>query len=182
MINADDFYGRDSLARLGDFLRGTPASSQPTHLAMVGFRLARTLSENGAVSRGVCTEGDDGLRTIVEHTGIRREDVGPGRTFSGDEIVSMNCWGLKPAIFAALERQFTAFLQTRGEDLKSEFYLPAAISAMIESGEARVSVLPTQATWFGITYREDKPRVVEAIRQLVAAGEYPATLGATLTS
>ncbi len=182
VINADDFYGRDSLARLGDFLRGTPASSQPTHLAMVGFRLARTLSENGAVSRGVCTEGDDGLRTIVEHTGIRREDVGPGRTFSGDEIVSMNCWGLKPAIFAALERQFTAFLQTRGEDLKSEFYLPAAISAMIESGEARVSVLPTQATWFGITYRDDKPRVVEAIRQLVAAGEYPATLGATLTS
>ena len=182
VINADDFYGRDSLARLGDFLRSTPVSSQPTRLAMVGFRLAKTLSENGAVSRGVCTEGADGLRTIVEHTGIRREDVGPGRTFSGDEIVSMNCWGLKSAIFAALDRQFTAFLHTRGEDLKSEFYLPGAISAMIASGEARVSVLPTQATWFGITYRDDKPRVVEAIRQLVAAGEYPATLGATLTS
>ena len=183
VINADDFYGRDSFAQLARFLRDETGGARRARLAMVGFRLANTLSENGAVSRGVCTTSADGvLQRIVEHTGIRREDVGAGRPFSGDEIVSMNCWALTPAIFPALERQFAAFLSAHGGDLKSEFYLPAAISALIESGEAQVSVLPTRAAWFGITYREDKPGVVEAIRQLVSAGEYPAKIGLPFTS
>ena len=182
VINADDFYGRDSLVQLARFLRAEAPAGR-LRLAMVGFRLANTLSENGAVSRGVCTVGPaGGLHRIVEQTGIRSEDVGTGRTFSGDEIVSMNCWALKPGVFGALDRQLAGFLQQQRENLKSEFYLPAAISAMIESGEADVAVLPTQANWFGITYREDKPRVVDAIGQLVSAGEYPAKIELPLPS
>ncbi len=176
VVNADDFYGRDSFAQLARFLRDAGAPGRPT-VALVGFTLANTLSENGAVSRGVCAVRGDGLLSgVVEHTGIRREDVGPGRTFTGEETVSMNCWGLTPAVFAGLERRLAAFLRERAGDAKSEFYLPAAISDLIAAGEADVQVLQTQASWFGVTYREDKPGVVAAIGRLVAAGEYPATL------
>ena len=183
VINADDFYGRDSFEQLAGFLRGDLSGARRSRLAMVGFRLANTLSENGAVSRGVCSTNAEGvLRSIVEHTGIRREDVGAGQIFTGEEIVSMNCWALTPAIFPALEREFALFLRSRAADPKSEFYLPAAISRLIETDEAEVSVLPTKANWFGITYREDKPRVVDAIRQLVGAGEYPPKIELPLTS
>lgn len=94
----------------------------------------------------------------------------------------MNCWALTQAMFGPLDRQFAEFLQACGRDLKAEFYLPSAISAMIEAGEADVSVLPTQATWFGVTYREDKPRVMEAIRQLASTGEYPETMELSRTT
>lgn len=181
VLNADDFYGRDSFAQLARFLRaarpGVPA------VALVGFTLAHTLSENGAVSRGVCAVGDDGrLRGIVEHTGIRREDVGPGRAFSGDEIVSMNCWAFTPEIFSGVERRLAEFLRDRAAEPKAEFYLPAAVSDLIASGEVEVHVLPTHATWFGITYREDKPAVVAAIGRLIAAGEYPSPINSAVSS
>ncbi|MGH8017191.1 MAG: nucleotidyltransferase family protein [Opitutaceae bacterium] len=176
VINADDFYGRDSFERLAEFLRA-PAPDAGACFGIVGFQLARTLSENGTVSRGVCTAGSDGLlASVVEHTGIRHEDVGPGRTFSGEEIVSMNCWALTPAVFPPLERLFAGFLRDHGAEPKAEFHLPAAISSMIAAGETRVRVLPTKARWFGVTYREDKPGVMEAIRQLVSEGGYPAPL------
>ncbi len=176
VVNADDFYGRDSFAQLARFLRAAGVVGRPA-AALVGFTLANTLSENGAVSRGVCAVRADGLlRAIVEHTGIRREDVGPGRSFTGDETVSMNCWALTPAVFTGLERQFAAFLRERGSEPKAEFYLPAAVSDLIATGEAEVQVLPTQASWFGITYREDRPGVVAAIGRLIAGGEYPARI------
>lgn len=176
VINADDFYGHDSFTRLAMLLR-TGSSGQLPLWAMVGFRLANTLSEHGAVARGVCcVSGEGTLLEVVERTGIRHDDVGPGRTYSGEEIVSMNCWGLTPAVFAPLERRFTHFLAAHDGDPMAEFYLPTAISAMVADGEAEVRVLPTRASWFGVTYREDRACVVAAIRELVNRGEYPGAL------
>jgi UTP-glucose-1-phosphate uridylyltransferase len=175
VINADDFYGADSFKRLGQFLGRARGGA----FAMVGFRLANTLSEHGTVARGVCSADESGmLRTVVERTGIDPKDVGPGLTYSGEEIVSLNCWGFTPALFAGLDRQFREFLTRRINEPKAEFYLPAAVSAMIERGEATVRVLPTESSWFGVTYREDKPRVQAAIAALVQAGRYPGRLWA----
>src|SRR5207249_9686102 len=113
------------------------------------FRLANTLSEYGAVSRGVCTVASDGfLRAIVEQTNIAADDIGPGKKFSGDEMVSMNCWAFTPAVFAQLDAQLHEFLGRHATDLKAEFYLPAAISTMIERAEADVRVLATESAWF----------------------------------
>lgn len=178
VINADDFYGADSFARLGRFLSALPASpATPAPFAMVGFRLANTLSEHGSVARGICTAGTDGrLVSIVEHTGILPEEIGPGKKYSGAEIASLNCWAFTPALFAGLDAQLRAFLTERGREPKAEFYLPAAVSTMIQQGTATVQVLPTESSWFGVTYREDKPRVVASIAALVQAGQYPARL------
>jgi UTP-glucose-1-phosphate uridylyltransferase len=142
VINADDFYGADSFAQLARFLRGRETTA--SEFAMVGFRMANTLSEHGTVARGVTTAAANGeLSSIVEETGIAAAEVGAGRKFSGQEIVSMNCWGFTPALFPGLDAQFRAFLAARGGELKAEFYLPAAVSAMISRGEAKVRVLPT---------------------------------------
>ncbi|MSU49370.1 MAG: nucleotidyltransferase [Opitutus sp.] len=193
VINADDFYGTDSFAQLGRFLAGAGATGSvrgfdpmsghkappavPAQFAMVGFRLSNTLSEHGAVSRGVATVDANGmLGSVAELHGITPANVGAGRTFSGTELVSLNCWGFTPALFAGLDAQFRAFLAAHGTEPKAEFYLPAAVSAMIARGEAGVRVLPTESTWFGITFREDKPRVEAAIAALVLAGSYPGRL------
>lgn len=181
VINADDFYGADSFAQLAGFLSGSgtqfPFARLPPEYAMVGFRLANTLSEHGAVSRGICAASPGGrLNSITEQTGILASEVGPGGKYTGDEIVSMNCWGFTPALGPALDAQFREFLLARGADLKAEFYLPAAVSATIARNEAGVRVLPTESTWFGVTYLEDKPRVVAAIAELVRRGVYPAKL------
>lgn len=173
VINADDFYGADSFRQLGQFL----ATARGASFAMVGFRLANTLSEHGTVARGVCRSGAGGaLVSITEQTGIAAADVGPGRTYSGEEIVSMNCWAFTPALFDGLDAQFRSFLEREGGQLKSEFYLPAAVSALVAAGTATVTVLPTRSSWFGVTYRDDKPRVTAAIAALVTSGEYPADL------
>jgi hypothetical protein len=182
VINADDFYGAEALQKLGEFLKKvqTPnAKSQktPAEFALAGYRLANTLSAHGSVSRGVCEVGaDDALRSITEETNLSPADVGPGRKFSGDEIVSMNCWGFTPAVFPALDAQLAEFLRVQGGHAKAEFYLPAAVSVMIARDEARGRVLPTASTWFGVTYREDKPRVQAALAELVRRGEYPEKL------
>ena len=191
VINADDFYGADSFAQLAKFLTSAVASprgfdpmsghrtprSMAAQFAMVGFTLANTLSEHGAVARGLCATGAGGLlESITEQTGILAADVGVKRKFSGKETVSMNCWGFTPALFAGLDRQFHEFFAARGSDSKAEFYLPAAVSEMISRHEATVRVLPTGSAWFGVTYRDDKPRVVAAIAELVRTGNYPAKL------
>jgi NDP-sugar pyrophosphorylase family protein len=175
VINADDFYGADSFRKLADFLKRAAAGgrAKPAGFAMVGFRLANTLSEHGAVSRGVCDAAGTALRSIVEQSGILPTEVGAGKKFSGQEIVSMNCWGFTPDLFVALDAQFREFLAARAGEPKAEFYLPAAVSAMIAKGEATVTVLPTESAWFGVTYREDKPRVAAALAELVRAGKYP---------
>jgi NDP-sugar pyrophosphorylase family protein len=175
VINADDFYGSDSFARLAGFLRMARAAQY----AMVGFELVKTLSEHGTVSRGICSVAEDGkLRSVVERQGIDRGDVGIKKEYSGNEIVSMNCWGFTPEIFPALETRLQSFLALAQTDpaRQPEFYLPAAVSDMVARGQATVNVLPTESSWFGITYREDKARVKTALADLVAAGKYPARL------
>jgi hypothetical protein len=129
------------------------------------------------VSRGVCTAGENGsLRSIVEQTNIHAREVGPGKKFPADQIVSMNCWGFTPALFPLLDAQLKEFLAARGNEAKSEFYLPTAVSTMIERGQADARVLATESTWFGITYRDDRARVEAAIEDLVQAGTYPLQL------
>jgi UTP-glucose-1-phosphate uridylyltransferase len=175
VINADDFYGADAFRRLAAFL----ATSQAGEAAMAGFQLVRTLSENGAVSRGICDVANDGtLHSVVECTGIPATEVGAGKKFSGAEIVSMNCWGFHPDIFLQLENLLREFLLgTPPEKLdKAEFYLPASVSTLIARGILRTRVLPAGGDWFGVTYREDKPRVAAALSSLVQAGTYPAKL------
>jgi len=176
VINADDFYGADSFEQLGQFLR--QAKTGPVaEFAMVGYRLANTVSENGSVSRGVCQANESGLlQEVVEHTAIQAKDVGKGQKYTGTEIVSLNCWGFTPALFAALDQQFREFLTSHQEEPKSEFYLPAAVSTMITRAEAHVTLLNTESEWFGVTYREDKPLVVAAIADLVKRGDYPEKL------
>lgn len=195
VIGADDFLGRDAFLQLARFFTTTirqpadnnsDAAQQPipksgiqnpkfaTH-AMVGYRLANTLSENGTVSRGVCeTTPDNRLLSVTEHTGIHRDDI--GKKFTGDETVSMNCWAFTPGIFPRLERQLVEFLGQNIDSPKIEFYLPEAVSRQIAARQAAVQVLPTTATWFGVTYREDKPRVQSALARLISAGEYPSKL------
>ena len=198
VINADDFYGRDSFAKLGEFLnteaqrhRGeTDASVSPClgdkmHFAMSGYRLDLTLSENGSVARGICDVSADGnLRGVVEMTKLvqvgdtaeNQENPDAPVKVPLDARVSMNCWGFTPQLFAELEERFARFLAARGTEMKSEWYIPFVVDELIKEGKADCKVLPTDSRWFGVTYREDKPFVVAEIRKLVDAGEYPAKL------
>ncbi len=178
VIGADDFFGRNAFAQLAAFFSENPKSTlQIPKYALAGYRLARTLSDYGAVARGVCDVRPDGtLARVTERTNLHREAIGPGREFTGNETVSMNCWAFAPEIFPALEQQFGEFLRARSHEPKSEFYLPEAVSAQIAARTAEVCVLPTSAMWFGVTYREDKPRVQAALAALHASGEYPANL------
>ena len=185
-INADDFYGRDAFQRLGGFLSRVSCSAQAKpRFAMVGYRLDRTLSEHGSVARGVCQTGADGfLETVTEMTKLvrvpggveNREQPDCPVALSGAERVSLNLWGFTPDLFTALEARFPAWLAANMHTPKAEWYIPFAVDDMIREGAAEVAVLPTESTWFGVTYREDKPLVVEAIRRLVEAGEYPVRL------
>jgi len=172
-INADDFYGREAYAAMAAHL------ADSADFAMAGYRLAATLSDHGTVSRGVCEVDPGGWLTGVrEYTAIRKADGGGavcgGTSFSGGELVSMNFWGFTPAIFPALEEGFAEFLATgRGE---GEYYIPTAVERMVAAGRARVRVIPTDSTWFGVTYREDRAGVVERLAGMVAAGEYRSPL------
>ena len=186
VINADDFYGRDAFARLGAFLN-TEAQrhGDKMNLAMVGYRLDRTLSENGSVARGICEIAANGtLRGVTEMTKLvkagdaaeNREDEANPVKVPLDARVSMNCWGFTPKLFDELEERFQKFLAARGTELKSEWYIPFVVDELIREGKASCTVLPTDSSWFGVTYRGDKPFVVGEIKKLVDAGEYPATL------
>ena len=182
-INADDYYGCETYKVIGCFLKS--AAPKSPRFAMAGYRLDHTLSEHGSVARGVCQVDANGkLITISECTGIERiggeilqkEADGSVRKFHGDEPVSMNFWGLTPAVFPLIEDQLAAFLSTRSSDPKAEYYIPVAIGEMIARGQATLDVLPTDAEWFGVTYREDKPKVMQALKRLHSEGVYPTTL------
>lgn len=183
-INADDFYGQDSFLQLAEFLKNPAASAVP-RFALVGFRMDQTLSENGSVARGVCTVDDSGrLLTVTEKTKIVR--VGSGAedhsdpahpvVYTGAERVSMNLWGFTPAFMTELESAFSAFLDKSSGNLKSEWYIPFVVDAMVQEKRAEVMVLPSESSWFGVTYREDRPLVVAAVAALVEQGVYPAQL------
>jgi UTP-glucose-1-phosphate uridylyltransferase len=180
VINADDFYGAESYRSLARHLQ-----SDLLNYAMVGFVLRNTLSDFGPVSRGVCqVDGDDFLQNIVELTNIVRDGAhamntdatGRVTNLSSDEVVSMNMWGFTPHIFEQLREIFHEFLGRSGSDLSSESYLPSAVNELVLAGRAHVKVLRTNDSWCGITYREDHPRVVERISQLIRDGFYPKRL------
>ena len=184
VINADDYYGPESFRVLARFLTQS-APANPDLFAMVGFQLDRTLSEHGTVARGLCQADAEGyLAAVEELTAIERqpggarnkEPDGSFRSLTGQEIVSMNCWGFTMGLFGGLRRLFGEFLDHNEASLKAEFYLPNAVNALIREGRARVKVLPTPCHWFGVTYREDRPVVMEGIRALIRAGEYPERL------
>ena len=181
VINADDFYGRDAFAKLGAFL----AEAKPMHFAMVGYKLALTLSENGSVARGICDVAADGsLKSVTEMTKIvrtadgaeNREDPEHPVKLTAKELVSMNLWGFTPELFDALEARFPAWLAANGTKEKSEWYIPFVVDELIHEGKADCKVLPTESSWFGVTYREDKPFVMAEIKKLVDFGEYPSKL------
>jgi hypothetical protein len=183
-INADDFYGANSFAALGEFLQQGHAGDVPTY-AIVGFKLRETLSEAGAVNRGCCRGTPDGwLECITEITGIERhgpdaryiDESGNIQTISGNELVSMNLWGFRPVFFEQLRELFERFLQENDASETAEFHLPTAVQELIRGGRARVRVLPTPDSWVGVTHRKDKPRVVRIIGQLVRQGQYPQRL------
>ena len=176
-INADDFYGAQTFRVMAEFLRGTDANARPAQFAMAAFRLGRTLSEHGTVARGICEVGADGmLCRIDELTDIARRSDGEiassGRVLEEETPVSMNFWGFNPQVFPLLEKELLRFLAADGSSDKAECYLPSAVTGMMESGEAQVRVLPTASDWFGVTYREDRDRVVRSIAALTTAGDY----------
>jgi UTP-glucose-1-phosphate uridylyltransferase len=181
-INADDFYGQNAYKVLAQHLTsGTP------DYAMVGFILKNTLSDHGTVARGVSrVDADNYLTHIVELTKIERDgsgakDTGPDgkiTRLTGDEAVSMNFWGFTPALFPQLREEFEKFMKKAGGELKSECLIPATVGELVTSGRAKCKVLRSPDSWFGVTYREDRPMVVESIRQLIAKGEYPEKLWA----
>jgi len=180
VINADDFYGAESYRVLAQHLQ-----SGSDDYAMVGFILRNTLSDFGSVSRGVCQVSAAGfLEQVVELTSIERDGeaarsidaAGQATKLTGDEMVSMNMWGFTPAVFAQLQDRFQSFLERNRSELKSECYLPTAVNELVTAGQARVRVLRSRDSWFGVTNREDRPRVVESIRALIDAGSYPPSL------
>ncbi len=173
VINADDFYGKEAFQVMADFLTNEPETTPPTY-AMVGYRLDKTLSENGTVSRGVCSTDANGyLLTIAENRklgytdkGIENNEEGLHGLFKGDEPVSMNFWGFSPKFFDCLTGLFIDFLNKNQENIKAEYPIPDVISHLMQQGEAKIKVLHSNAEWFGVTYKEDRPFVVQKLREL----------------
>ena len=181
VINADDFYGAESYALLGDFLRGAPAGERPPRYAMAGYVLKNTLSKNGLVARGVCQVDKNGdLGRIDERKkigyydgGVCYLEDGALHPVSPEAPVSLNIWAFSPEIFAQLDSLKADFFATMQNPLKDEFLLPTAVGQLISQGRARVKVLPSRATWHGVTYQEDREPVKAALAALHQAGAYP---------
>lgn len=183
IINADDFYGRGSYKLLYDFLNGK--ANESMEYCIIGYQLARTLSEYGSVSRGVCQTDERGyLQSIVERTKIYKtengaeyeDENGNRHTIDGNAPVSMNMMGFMPSVFEYMEKYFVDFLKEKGNDPKAEYLLPDLIDRLIKNRIAKMKIIPTDENWFGVTYKEDKPIVIEKIRRLVDKGIYPEKL------
>jgi len=181
-LNADDFYGKNAYQVMANFLTSSENSSE---YSMVGYKLKNTLSEFGSVSRGICDVTDkQDLQKIVETIKILKkedkvisvEEDGSETILTGSESVSMNTWGFKPSVFETIEKKFSTFLKTEMDKPKSEMYIPSVVFEMIDEKLATVKVLEADSPWFGVTYKEDKPFVVEKINALIEKGEYPKNL------
>ncbi len=185
VINADDFYGRDAYARAADFFASLPAATSD-EMAMIGYPLQNTLSDHGHVNRGICQlDASGNLTSVEEILNIEREDDGIVRgsridgsrqDIADDCLVSMNFWAFGPDFFDRLEEAFTRFLAAAGSQLKSECYIPTVVDDLIQTGKGSCPVLRTSSQWFGVTYPDDKPFVVESIAKLIKQGEYPSPL------
>lgn len=182
VINADDFYGRDSFQKAATFLKD---AAKPDVWSVVGYELSKTISEHGSVSRGVCAaDGNGNLSAINERTKVYKdgeqivyEDADGGKhPLEPQTPVSMNFWGFHPSVFELSERLFKEFLQKDGDKPKSEFFIPIVVDHFIKNNLGVVNVLPTRAQWFGVTYKEDAPGVQASLSALVKNGEYPDNL------
>ena len=180
VINADDFYGKETFNAISSYLK--KADKGTSAFCMAGYVLKNTLTENGSVSRGICEVDEQGhLESITERTKIYRNEDGAvvfeeeGVRYPTNEqgYCSMNCWGFTPAIFDYLEEGFADFMASKGDQLKAEFYLPSAVDRAMKQGKCTVSVLPTEAKWYGVTYPEDKEYVMSSIKALIEEGTYP---------
>ncbi|MBE6176799.1 MAG: nucleotidyltransferase [Rikenellaceae bacterium] len=182
VINADDFYGREAYATMCDYLK-TLADSRQKY-CMVGYQVSKTLSENGTVSRGVCSVDTEGnLTGMVERTQIERvngtilfHDGGADEPLAEDTPVSMNLFGFTPDYFVYSEEYFREFLKGNIENLKSEFFIPHMVNKLIGDGTSTMRVLRTASEWFGVTYKEDKPQLMANIERLIGEGVYPRNL------
>ena len=181
VINADDFYGRDAFEKAAEFLQ---SEVSPATYCIIGYKLSRTLSKNGTVSRGVCQVDDNiNLVSIIERTKIFPEgdkifyvENSLQVPMPGDTPVSMNFWGFHPNVFDFIQKLFVQFLREHGNDPKAEFFIPIIGDAFIKGGNNKIKVIPTEAQWFGVTYKEDAAEVREDFNQLIQAGEYPLQL------
>lgn len=171
-INADDYYGRESFKTIADYYNNGNDS-----FSMVAFKLKKTLSDFGSVTRGLCTVNNDKLINVVETENLVKSGSGitsnSDLDLNGDEPVSMNMWGFTPAIFDYLNEMFEVFLSKNIHDIKSEFLIPSVINDLINSGDELVQVLYSKSSWFGVTYKQDKSYVVQQIQNLVNSGFYP---------
>ncbi|MBX2846137.1 MAG: nucleotidyltransferase [Saprospiraceae bacterium] len=183
VINADDYYGPKAFSEMHAYLQTIDASKYA--FSMVGYLLENTLSENGSVSRGICNIDENSfLVNVEEHTKLYRnpdgfivnDGEGSQKELSEGTLVSMNFWGFTPVMFDKLESYFKAFLSERGQELKSEFYIPYAVQSMIDEGLAEVKVLTSKDKWFGVTYAEDKYIVEEQLDQMHEEAVYPVML------
>lgn len=182
VINADDFYGSDSFRKAHDFLKN---DCRPDVYAIIGYRLANTLSEHGTVSRGVCeVDGNNNLAGITERLKISRqggqmvdeEPDGKKTPMPEDAIASMNFWCFHPSIFAFIEKGFSTFLEKNINNPKAEYLIPYTADQWVKSGEGVIKVIPTSSKWFGVTYKEDAPVVQKSLNELVEKKEYPENL------
>ncbi len=177
VINADDFYGPESYRIMYNFLKNEVTDDT---FGMVGYQLTKTLTDNGSVTRGICQTEDGYLTQIVETQKIIRKDGKPysvdeegNETLLEDGVTSMNYWGMTPAVFPLLEREFSEFLAEKVNVPKSELVIPTSIASLIRKGEVRVKVMSNSAEWFGVTYPQDKQMVTDKILQYKAQGVYP---------
>ena len=185
VINADDYYGKEAYVKVHDYLVQKQPEDGLLHICMAGFRLGNTLSDNGSVTRGVCHIENGALVGVTEtHDIYKTENGAESRSADGtaeeldvNSLVSMNMWGLTPAFMDVLEKGFVEFLQNLdAADIRKEYLLPEMIDRLIKEGKAKVDVLDTKDTWFGVTYQEDKEVVIAAFDRLAKEGVYPETL------
>lgn len=186
VINADDFYGSGTFKVLYDQLANTQEEKMPYSYCMVGFVLENTLTDHGHVARGICTLDEEGyLKEIHERTKIMKFEDGAKYTEDGESwnripegsIVSMNTWGFTPSFFKALELGFPKFLEASRENiLQAEYFLPSVVDCLILERKAKVKVLTSKERWYGVTYKEDKPMVKEAVSNFIRQGKYPQNL------
>ena len=172
VINGDDFYGRESFKTIADYYQ-----NEENQFSMVTFRLENTLSIFGGVTRGLCTVINEKLNTVVETNNLEKKNNGVSSDNSellkGDEPVSMNMWGFTPILFDYLEEKFINFLKEEGSELNSEYLIPSVINDLIQADDESVHILNSSESWFGVTYKEDKPYVVGEIQKLIEKGVYP---------
>ena len=175
VINGDDYYGRESFKVVADYYR-----AGAEQFSMVAFQLDKTLSIFGGVTRGLCTLKEGKLDTVIETENLQKIEQGTSSdrdiVLDGTEPVSMNMWGFTPVLFDYLKDMFLEFLNENGKELKSEFLIPSVINDLIQSEREQVHVLRSNSSWFGVTYKEDKPYVMGEIEKLINAGAYPLKL------